>query len=622
MIWARRVVSRVAFGIIAVPTMGIIGYAQIEPGFKRELQFWKHALVPIAHYSFNRYVYGKNADYQSLHAKYAPASLACIQELGGLFIKAGQVASTRPEFVPQKYREMFRQLQSEVESQYSFDDLREVIELELGKKLEDVFSEFEKVPIGTASIGQAYLARLRDTNEQVVVKIQYPDADWKFRADIRVLGHFTNLVMPEANLAHEEFARQFLMELDYVAEGRNMQDIFDSVSDKYQGRIIFPKLFPEQSSKRMITMTYIPGEMLENEVRRRLAEAGIMPSAGELKKNLFSAKGGRLDSSTSNLPHESYSSSTLTDDQKENNKDKHDDSNTSLCRDSSEFQEETALQVQANHEIQNNSKIITSHGAISDHESSTSTISSSMRRQVVNTVGLNSILRSARFMIWMTNMWKKMSLMIYSAIAPVLRLLPPTNVSQQLDKWFLEELAEQEKRRAMNFTNETIDLLLDVHGFQIFRVRIFNGDPHPGNILLTPDQQIGLIDYGQCKRLSQKEAENLAQLIVAIDDGANDDIVANSMRACGFKSKYDNSAFLANFGRLIFSRLEPYMLDRDWHHRFHKQDKLLKFPQSAIMVARCSGILRGIGLSYFHNVNVAKLWAPHARACLKQSVTS
>ena len=104
----------------------------------------------------------------------------------------------RPEFVPKQYRDALRSLQSAVENDCSFDDVSSVIRDTLGRPLEDVFSEFEKEPLGRASIGQAHLARLADTGEEVVVKVQYPDARWKFEADIRALGMFVWLVRREA----------------------------------------------------------------------------------------------------------------------------------------------------------------------------------------------------------------------------------------------------------------------------------------------------------------------------------------------------------------------------------------------------------------------------------------
>ena len=78
----------------------------------------------------------------------------------------------RPEFVPKAYRDAFRKLQSEVENPCTFDDVRSVIEAAFGKKLEDVFSEFDPEPIGRASIGQAHKATLAETGEEVVVKVR------------------------------------------------------------------------------------------------------------------------------------------------------------------------------------------------------------------------------------------------------------------------------------------------------------------------------------------------------------------------------------------------------------------------------------------------------------------
>ena len=152
--------------------------------------------------------------------------------------------------------------------------------------------------------------------------------------------------------------------------------------------------------------------------------------------------------------------------------------------------------------------------------------------------------------------------------------------------------------------------------YELFRARIFNGDPHPGNILITPDQQIGLIDYGQCKRLTKAEVREFAQLIVAIGNEAPDQEVADAMRGCGFVSRDDNTEFLASFGRLIFSHIRPEYADPQWHRNLHTSDGLLAFPRSLLLVSRTAGILRGIGLSFMHNLSIADLWAVHAQAVL------
>merc|ERR1719492_461682 len=53
--------------------------------------------------------------------------------------------------------------------------------------------------------------------------------------------------------------------------------------------------------------------------------------------------------------------------------------------------------------------------------------------------------------------------------------------------------------------SETLDVLLRVHGYQVFFCPAFNSDPHPGNILLLPDGRVGLIDFGLCCRMQPEE---------------------------------------------------------------------------------------------------------------------
>ena len=60
--------------------------------------------------------------------------------------------------------------------------------------------------------------------------------------------------------------------------------------------------------------------------------------------------------------------------------------------------------------------------------------------------------------------------------------------------------------------------IVQIHGYEILIDGCFNGDPHPGNILLLKDGRYGLIDYGQVKRINRDECVNLAKLIIALSD--------------------------------------------------------------------------------------------------------
>ena len=55
----------------------------------------------------------------------------------------------------------------------SFEDVKSIVELELGQKLEDIYEEFDEKPIASASLGQVHRARLRSTGQIVAVKVQH-----------------------------------------------------------------------------------------------------------------------------------------------------------------------------------------------------------------------------------------------------------------------------------------------------------------------------------------------------------------------------------------------------------------------------------------------------------------
>lgn len=98
-----------------------------------------------------------------------------------------------------------------------------------------------------------------------------------------------------------------------------------------------------------------------------------------------------------------------------------------------------------------------------------------------------------------------------------------------------------------------LDLLLDVHGHQIFVNGCFNGDPHPGNILKLTDGRLGLIDYGQFKVLTDHDRLALARIVSELgNEHVEDEAVANAMRKFGFIFKYEKNDIVARFATLFF----------------------------------------------------------------------
>src|SRR5699024_10496379 len=82
-----------------------------------------------------------------------------LQSLGPTFIKLGQIASSRRDVVPEPIAVELEKLQDDVQS-FSYEIVEEVIMRELGDALENLFAEFNKEPLATASIGQVHVAKL------------------------------------------------------------------------------------------------------------------------------------------------------------------------------------------------------------------------------------------------------------------------------------------------------------------------------------------------------------------------------------------------------------------------------------------------------------------------------
>jgi len=130
-------------------------------------------------------------------------------------------------------------------------------------------------------------------------------------------------------------------------------------------------------------------------------------------------------------------------------------------------------------------------------------------------------------------------------------------VGGYLSHWAQEQRKNFVKMATLSQTQKWLDTLLDVHGFEIFTMVpcCFNGDPHPGNIIAMPDGRLGLIDYGQCKRLDVRSQKSIARLIAAVAENAPDEELAEAARAAGITTFNNSSAFLATFSKFLFCKV-------------------------------------------------------------------
>src|SRR5690606_17517916 len=137
-----------------------------------------------------------------------------LEELGPTFVKLGQMLSTRPDLVPRDIVDALADLQDRVPA-VEFPRVRELIETELGRPLEESFAAFDPVPLAAASIGQVHRAVLPD-GEVVAVKVRRPDIEASIEADLEVLQALAGLV-------EERLRPEFLRPRELVAEfGRTL----------------------------------------------------------------------------------------------------------------------------------------------------------------------------------------------------------------------------------------------------------------------------------------------------------------------------------------------------------------------------------------------------------------
>lgn len=186
-----------------------------------------------------------------------------LQDLGPTFIKLGQIASSRRDLIPEEITTELEKLQDDVMS-IPFDDVRSIIESELGDSIENLLQNFHEEPLATASIGQVHLATLF-SGEEVAIKVQRPDIVPTIETDLEILHDFAQFLEEKFAWARtyricdmvDEFTYSLKDELDYTVEGRNAERIQRQFSQSKTVHI--PKIYWEFTTKKVLTMEMVRG---------------------------------------------------------------------------------------------------------------------------------------------------------------------------------------------------------------------------------------------------------------------------------------------------------------------------------------------------------------------------
>jgi predicted unusual protein kinase regulating ubiquinone biosynthesis (AarF/ABC1/UbiB family) len=225
---------------------------------------------------------------RAMERRQLEAAKQIVTVLGGMkgaAMKVGQVLSFMDVgLVPDEYREEFQTELAKLRDAaptVSFEQMRKVIETDLGEPLSAVFSEFDDEAIAAASIGQVYRARLAVDGRDVAVKVQYPGINDAVRADLKNLGLILRVarrLTPKLDIdaVGREIRERISEELDYELEAANHRTMARIYRD--HPFIVVPDVVTALSRERVIVTEFAAGEGFEQlraepeEVRDRVGE--------------------------------------------------------------------------------------------------------------------------------------------------------------------------------------------------------------------------------------------------------------------------------------------------------------------------------------------------------------
>ena len=212
-------------------------------------------------------------------------------EMKGAVMKVGQIASQYKDIFPPEVQTAIAKLQRQAPSM-PFAQIKAQVEKELGKPINELFQFFDTEPFAAASIGQVHKAILKD-GQAVVVKVQYPGVDQACESDLKQVKlalRLMGVLKIDRKLQDEifqEIQESLYTELNYEIEAQNLQ-VFRIFHAELDNKIIIPQVYPEYSSRRVLTLSQETGDSIET------ASTWSQDKRNELGRRLFQAMGQEI----------------------------------------------------------------------------------------------------------------------------------------------------------------------------------------------------------------------------------------------------------------------------------------------------------------------------------------
>ncbi len=189
-----------------------------------------------------------------------------LEDAGGMFVKLGQLLATRPDLLPPAALEELGRLHADARP-LGRDEVERAIAAEIDGPLEEVFTDLDWTPLGSASIAQVHVARLHDGRE-VVIKVRRPGLLEEVERDLAIAVWLARVAQRRTDWGRsfgvgaiaEDFAGALRTELDLRVEGRHAVEMASAAERQPQVRI--PGIVTELTTERLLVMDRLVGRPL------------------------------------------------------------------------------------------------------------------------------------------------------------------------------------------------------------------------------------------------------------------------------------------------------------------------------------------------------------------------
>jgi len=629
----KKAVLALVLLVLCAAVIAFVALYSFHRGFRRTCQFWSRTLPWVAEYHWIKF-YAHNIKKcneteweqisQEFHKTTAFKAVRMVEQMGGIYVKMGQALSTMGSgIMPEEYVQALRPLQDGVPPR-SYETIAAIIEQSTGRKMDDVFDDFERKPVGAATIAQAHKAVLKQGPQstsmpndvaaelnnkhshddhahlkqkknkrcppqnkndhstgsnlqgQVIVKIQYPDVAELFDADLNNLELLVKLFLPtKSRDLIKNLRERHERELDFRQEADHLEECSRNMRKHglEPSWVRIPRVRNETGlcTKNVLVMEYLHGISLRSVMEHeqdRIARALGKDSGEELR--LMIAK--RIREHFEKGGGEAKGGNLLAGGERK--------SKMNVAR------------------LWNVLGPLAMHGL--RHYAR-------MREQLVHLV---------------------------SGATNILHLPSPEKAKDQVGNNNHQPPTNQHTRpsRAGHVNlGKILKTMIAAHGIQVMRDGVYNLDPHPGNVLVLEDGRVGLLDYGMVGRLSQEDKLKVAATIVGLAQH-NRTAIAQLYLDSGYHINWENATMVT----------DPNLLFRvaTWH--FDKIDftpitlsdgtqvdalelldslDLIYVPDWMIQARRVSRLMMGVCAQAARPISLAKEWERIAKQVLKESKT-